>query len=134
MGDHFRHNAHKAAIILVSCMLFIYLLMLLMLYFLILQLFWWVGWILGVILILVNIHITNCYVIYQIIIYTFYTNNLTLCFFSYLAYVDTRGLDYVSNTVCTVLIISPECYQNESIPNYFHLFLLYLTLNSNNLW
>ena len=38
-GNHFRHNAHKAAIILVICMLFIYLLMLLMLYFLILQLF-----------------------------------------------------------------------------------------------
>ena len=42
-GNHFRHNAHKAAIILVNCMLFIYLFLLLMLYFLVLQLFGWVG-------------------------------------------------------------------------------------------
>ena len=38
-GNHFRHNAHKAAIILVNCMLFIYLFLLLMLYYLALQLF-----------------------------------------------------------------------------------------------
>ena len=36
-GNHFEHNAHKAAIILVNCMLFIYLFLLLMLYFLVLQ-------------------------------------------------------------------------------------------------
>ena len=38
-GNHFRHNAHKAAIILVNCMPFIHLFLLLMLYFLVLQLF-----------------------------------------------------------------------------------------------
>ena len=38
-GNHFRHIAHKAAIILVNCMLFIYLFLLLILYFLVLQLF-----------------------------------------------------------------------------------------------
>ena len=38
-GNHFEHNAHKAAIILVNCMLFIYLFLLLMLCFLVLQLF-----------------------------------------------------------------------------------------------
>ena len=38
-GNYFEHNAHKAAIILVICMLLIYLFLLLMLYFLVLQLF-----------------------------------------------------------------------------------------------
>ena len=38
-GNYFRHNAHKAAIILVICMLFIHLFLLLILYFLVLQLF-----------------------------------------------------------------------------------------------
>ena len=38
-GNHFEHNAHKAAIILVICMLFIHLFLLLILYFLVLQLF-----------------------------------------------------------------------------------------------
>ena len=38
-GNYFEHNAHKAAIILVICMLFIYYFLLLILCFLILQLF-----------------------------------------------------------------------------------------------
>ena len=40
-----------------------------------------------------GLYLCNYYVKYQIIIYIFYTNYLILCFFSYLAYVDTGGLD-----------------------------------------
>ena len=91
-GNHFEHNAHKAAIILVNCMLFIYLFLLLMLYF-----SCFTAVLMGCVKFGSYIHFgqyqCNYYVKYQIIIYIFNTNDLILCFFSYLAYVNTGGLD-----------------------------------------
>ena len=68
-GHIFRHNAHKAAIILViAC--FLYIFMLLVLYFLV-----FIAVLMGWVKFGTYIHfgccICNCYVIYQIIIYIF---------------------------------------------------------------
>ena len=69
-GNYFEHNAHKAAIILVICMLLIYLFLLLMLYFLVFTAVL-MGWVKFGSSIDFGYCICIVYVNYQIIIYIF---------------------------------------------------------------
>ena len=46
---------------------------------------------------------------------------MILCFFSYVAYADTGGTG-LWVIQCVSVDYSPECHQNESIPNYFTIF------------
>ena len=70
MGNHFRHNAHKAAIILVICMLFyifVNVINVISSYFTAVLM----GWAKFGIHIDFGLYLYNCYEIYEIIIYIF---------------------------------------------------------------
>ena len=69
LGNHFRHNAHKATIILVIACFFIFVnaINVIFSYFTAVLM----GWVKFGVHIYFGLYLYNCYVIYQIIIYIF---------------------------------------------------------------
>ena len=128
-GNYFEHNAYKAAIILVICMFFIYYFLLLIICFLILQLFWWVGWNLGVIFILV----INMYCFCKLPNYNIYflikLFDVVFLFIPSLCWHRGTGLWVIQ---CVSIDYKSWVHQIEIVPNYFIYFSLCLALTLKN--